>query len=315
MYYVWELYREGRMADAAFYVDTWQNVEVQFAAAILSRGRHGGKLAFHERCEKAGLRTVSVLATCSADGKRSEILQPDSEAWQGDLYEKPSGGMQGKGIRRWTRQEGGGWASGDHRVRTRDELLAFVSSQARKDIHMVQPRHLNHEDVAWVPDGPISTVRIVTLRPRGGGDIAIVPPWMRIPRAGAAVDNLHQGGLLAPVDLATGRVGRVFRWDELGVGPGQSHHPDSERPVEGAAVPFWEEALELCRRAQDIFYEWPSVGWDVGIDAAGPFLLEMNGLWGSDCFQAPDSPPFGLTRYGAIMLEHLRAEARLLGML
>jgi hypothetical protein len=175
---------------------------------------------------------------------------------------------------------------------------------------MIQPRRLNHESLTWVPDAPISTIRVVTLRPVGGGSVAVLPPWMRLPTQGASVDNLHQGGLLAPVDLETGRLGRVFTWRGVGLDDGEPRHPDSGRQVEGVVVPFWREALDLCREAQEVFSERASVGWDVGIDPEGPFLLELNGLWGTDVLQAPDRLPFGLTPFAPIMLEHLRARTR-----
>jgi hypothetical protein len=307
LYYVWELFRDGRMADAPYYVDTMQNVEIQYAAMPRIRGdSRGGKVDFHRRCGKFGLRTVPVLATCAASWSEPDILDGDSPEWEGDLYEKPARGSQGKGIRRWRRQEDGSWTCGSTRARDRGELLALVSDAARKDIHMLQPRRHNHPDLDWVRDGPISTIRITTLRPVGGGRVEYMRPVMRIPREGAWVDNVHQGGFPAPVDVATGTIQPMRNYWGLSDGMGTALHPDTDRPVAGVVVPFWPEALELCREAQEAFASRPSVGWDVGIDAEGPFLLEMNGMWGCDLMQVP---PFGLSPFAEIMLQHLRVQA------
>ena len=54
-------------------------------------------------------------------------------------------------------------------------------------------------------------------------------------------------------------------------------HPDTGVRFEGHAVPFYEEAVALCRRAHlalvpDLFL----IGWDVAITPRGPLILEPN---------------------------------------
>jgi hypothetical protein len=45
-------------------------------------------------------------------------------------------------------------------------------------------------------------------------------------------------------------------------------HPDTGVRFEGHAVPFYEEAVALCRRFL--------IGWDVAITPRGPLILEPN---------------------------------------
>ena len=125
-------------------------------------------------------------------------------------------------------------------------------------------------------------------------------------RPGATVDNIHAGGIAAPVDLATGRLGRATdlglkttsRWHE--------RHPATGAMILGRILPHWDAALELARRAHAAIGDRVVVGWDVAILEDGPCLVEGNGKPDVDLIQRPHRAGLGASRLGEIMAFHLK---------
>jgi hypothetical protein len=115
-------------------------------------------------------------------------------------------------------------------------------------------------------------------------------------------DNFAAGGLAAPVDLARGTLGLARRRARPFVPV--EEHPDSGHPIEGTAVPFWNEALDLAIDAHREFRDMASVGWDVAITESGPVLVEGNAIWGVDSAQITHQRPLADTAVPACLLAH-----------
>jgi alpha-L-glutamate ligase-like protein len=83
--------------------------------------------------------------------------------------------------------------------------------------------------------------------------------------------NLHQGGIGAGVDLATGRTNHAVQRNRFA-----AKHPDTGVSLVGMRVPHWWQVLTMARQvaaAVGLGY----VGVDIIIDARqGPMLLEAN---------------------------------------
>jgi hypothetical protein len=125
--------------------------------------------------------------------------------------------------------------------------------------------------------GSLNTIRLLTIRP-GSGEQAFVAA--AIHRFGGVatgpVDNFSAGGLVAEVDLESGRMSEAA---QIGMGNTllfRPDHPDSGVRIEGVQVPFWEQAkalvLHLCEMLPYLDY----VGWDVAITEQGPVVIEGN---------------------------------------
>jgi hypothetical protein len=106
--------------------------------------------------------------------------------------------------------------------------------------------------------------------------------------ATAPTDNWTGGGISAPIDLATGRLGegRMPRTRGGRAGARVSHHPDSGAQIEGAVLPHWERIKEVVLRAAAGSPTNRYVGWDVLVDDAGtPIILEANARPGVNVLQ------------------------------
>lgn len=128
--------------------------------------------------------------------------------------------------------------------------------------------------MAPLTGGGLATMRVVTARPPGG-EPALVMAALRMPVGDTAADNFATGGIAAPIDMATGRVGRAVRnngpvYDEYDV------HPTTGARIAGTVVSRWTEVVALVLRAHRALPTLPVVGWDVAVGEDGPILVEGN---------------------------------------
>jgi len=116
-----------------------------------------------------------------------------------------------------------------------------------------------------------------------------VMSMVRLPtRASDGKANLHRGAIGAGIDIGTGLTLKAVRRAKV-----ITHHPDTQKPVAGIAVPYWEKVLLMAAAAMEMT-GMGYLGVDVVLDRhLGPVLLELNarpglaiqlangaGLWG-----------------------------------
>lgn len=302
-YYKYRLYRPGRMADVPFHVAVWTTVELFKGFLGWTSRSPFSKVELNERLEAAGLPTIPILATCPWRGEPVMHL-PDSPHWAGNLFSKGVRGGRGRTQRRWRRQ-GGGYTDGQMRIASADELLEHLCRTRRSGRthpggrpppdEMVQPCLRNHGAIHEITRGGLSTFRITCVHRSGGRSPEIIVPVFRIAVGDCPVDNFTKGNLGAPIDLATGRVGRTTRIGKAGLREHVPIHPDSGLPVEGLVIPGWHDVLDLVIEAHRLFADVPSLGWDVALTPEGPVLVEANVMWGSA--ETHHDWPLGLTPY------------------
>jgi alpha-L-glutamate ligase-like protein len=83
--------------------------------------------------------------------------------------------------------------------------------------------------------------------------------------------NLHQGAIGAGVDIITGTtLSGVHKNRYIDT------HPDTDAPIGGFEIPFWDDILEISARTYEIF-KLGYIGVDFVIDVLlGPLILEVN---------------------------------------
>ena len=147
---------------------------------------------------------------------------------------------------------------------------------------LVQERLDNHPDVAALGITGLATLRVLTYGT--GDDVRIARAALKLPVGSSGLDNYHAGGLAAPVDLESGRVGAGV--DRLGM-EWLTSHPETGKRFEGMVVPQWDEVLRQTRRAAKSMPDFRSVGWDVAVTPDGVRVVEANSLWGTAVVQRP----------------------------
>jgi hypothetical protein len=148
------------------------------------------------------------------------------------------------------------------------ELVAQLGDPARVvEVYLEQ-----HPAYAALNSTSVNTMRIWVLRRSGKTSTKLA--YLRIGRSGSLVDNLHGGGILAAIDLRTGRLSAAA--DAKATRHGFSVHPDHGAPIEGVVLPMFDEAKELAEQCLTVFPHMNFAGMDVAMTPKGPAIIEAN---------------------------------------
>jgi hypothetical protein len=198
----------------------------------------------------------------------------------------------GAGGARWTR-DGGTYRDAEGRSLSSAELVEHF----REQDCIVQPLVENHAVIQRVSNGALASVRIVTgLNEKREAEH--VTSQLILPH-GARETSV--AGIICTISSETGRVERAAMPDGMPL----THHPDTNMPIAGTALPFWRESIELvCRAHAASFAKFVFLGWDVALTRDGPVLLETNSGWGALFHQMLDGP-LGHTPFSRIVALHV----------
>jgi hypothetical protein len=148
--------------------------------------------------------------------------------------------------------------------------------------YILQERVEQHSRMNSLCPSCVNTIRLVTVFRNGQPEpLAGV---VRVGVKGSRVDNWSAGGLVGPIDLHTGRLGKYFFF-RPGIGGRAEYHPDTGVAFDGFEVPFIEEAVRMSCDVHSFYYGIHSIGWDIAITPEGPTFLEANDEWGIKTLQ------------------------------
>jgi hypothetical protein len=148
---------------------------------------------------------------------------------------------------------------------------------------------------------------MVTARPLHGAPTLLFA-IMRMPVGDAVADNFSAGGIAAPIDVGSGRLGTGIRKDARVMVAQVHRHPTTGTPIAGHAVPGWTDGAALvCRAHAAAPRSTPIVGWDLAFTDRGPVLVEGNNVPGINLIQMPIDTALGVTPLMAILFDYLRA--------
>lgn len=212
--------------------------------------------------------TLVVLATLAQVTHARELLERS-----GPFVIKPARGRQGGGIIVVAGHEGGGFRSAGGKLigweelrRCMGDILFGVHSVGQSDVVLVERRIQAHPSLGALAGSGLPDIRVILLR----GDPVMA--MMRVAtRESGGRANLHRGALGVGLRLSDGLAFRCMS-RRLAV----REHPDNHAPVLGFHAPFWDEVLDVARRAVATV-PLPYLGVDIVIDAErGPLVMEMN---------------------------------------
>jgi hypothetical protein len=129
-----------------------------------------------------------------------------------------------------------------------------------------------HPAVAALCGGGESSLRALMAQ-RSPGHWEMVGAMLRMEIAPAADGD---DGIVAPVNLKTGRLGRGVRTG-YGLRPLQEfdRHPSTDERIDAFTVPAWDDLPSVCMRACAVFPYLRFIGVDVAITPDGPIVLEI----------------------------------------
>lgn len=307
VYYAFRLYRPGQLRRAPAFFQGEEDDQLFRLLNLRTAPEEAELLLDKARFERwlveRGFPTVRTLMELSG-GEVVRSSVPAGALPRRDLFSKPNDSLQGFGTQRW-RYDGEGWVGTDGR-RSEAELLAELAELSRTQGVLIQEQLRNHPALAALAPGALGTVRVLTLRGEDGV-VRVVLAVAKIPTGTAPTDHMRLGGVAAPVDLATGRLGPALAKAKETFVARCERHPDTGVPIEGFQLPCWEGVTRLAVSVHEALGPIVCVGWDIAILESGPVIIEGNDNPGHTSSQLPTGVAMGETPVVPVLLSHLRA--------
>ncbi len=161
------------------------------------------------------------------------------------------------------------------------ELAPLYDELMKHEMYLVEDTIVQHPDMCKLCAKSVNTIRVVTIL-SDAGNVHVVYALVRIGGGKKDVDNVSSGGmytLLSP----EGKITHPAFCDKTVTY--YTAHPVTGYPLIGFQVPYFAEAIELCRQAAQVEPRMRYIGWDVAITPSGPVLVEGNNLPGYDMCQ------------------------------
>jgi hypothetical protein len=320
VYYVFELYREGAMANVGAFV---MKNEIKHG---LFKGLNRIDPEARDRAKALGDK-LKVSRWCTENDiphPRPIMLVEDGEiTWPGgsradldrDLFVKRRHGMGAYGSASYWRTGPFEYRDEEGRRATLDEITAKLQRRSQRSKHdrlMVMPLLHNHPGLADLAGVTLITFRLITCL-----DERLQPVLTNAYlRSMTKLEPSWDTGMIeeygAPIDLETGALGRLTGDKAAALSDWFDQHPVTGAQVTGRIVPCWPEAAALALKAHRLVPERVMIGWDMAITPEGPSLLEGNSFLDPVFPERVFRQPFGAMRLGQLLDFHLdRLEVRL----
>lgn len=175
-----------------------------------------------------------------------------------DCIVKPNDSSMGEGIYKVHRDN--------------DDEINTAIGQCLKDSCIVEECVVGCDELQQFHPSSLNTLRLVTIAYEGKAKV--FGACFRMGQHNSVVDNSHGGGLVASIDVSTGRIIS----NAIGArGKEYQVHPDSKTIIKGFQVPCWENVKQRCINAANSFKGVIVVGWDLTITSSGDFeFIEAN---------------------------------------
>jgi hypothetical protein len=139
---------------------------------------------------------------------------------------------------------------------------------------IIEERAENHPVLQEIYPDSLNTVRLTTVK-TSDNKWHLLLPYIKFGRGGTQVDNMSAGGMISKIDNS-GHLGIAYcskSRDQF------EQHPDTNVPITGTQIPFFDDARALAIEASKAFGFMATVAWDVGITPGGPIIIEGNPFW------------------------------------
>ena len=197
---------------------------------------------------------------------------------QKKLFSKPIDSGKGNGIATFAYKDKKYYLN--EKETTKDEIISYFKREKNYFIceSIEQNEYLNK-----LYDKTSNTLRLVTFKDPNTEKFILYFAVQRIgTKKTIPVDNGSMGGLVAKVDLETGKLSSakcLHNTNEYKI------HPDSKNPIEGVKVPNWDK---IKKEIVDLANKFPYlnfVAWDVLLTDKGICIIEANASSGVNILQ------------------------------
>ncbi|MCA1306785.1 hypothetical protein LC082_07730 [Microbacterium esteraromaticum] len=189
---------------------------------------------------------------------------------KGVLALKPDEGSHGEGFYRLD------WADGQYslngEVVTEQAVVDLLANPQNR--YLVTEFITMHPDIAEIYPTSVNTIRMIVFK-KDGVTPELGNAYLRIGSvASGYVDNTAAGGMLAEIEVESGRFGNAQTLNNGRVVP-CPRHPDTDVLIEGQ-VPNWDFVKEQVLKMAASFSQLEYLGFDVAITPDGFKIPEIN---------------------------------------
>lgn len=224
---------------------------------------------------------IPVPATYAVIKSQEALDRFDWNRLPASFVLKPNKGFGGQGIlivygekKRKIQSEERRWIKADGSIVSINELKAHIgnilegsfSLKNVSDTAFFEQRVVNIPMLKQYLYKGVPSIRIISYN-----NIPIMADIKLPTKASQGKANLHAGGVLVGIDIATGVTTNAIQYDAL-----IEVHPDTKMRLSGIQIPYWDKILEMAIKSQ-IATGLGYIGVDIAIDKElGPVILEIN---------------------------------------
>lgn len=185
----------------------------------------------------------------------------------GKVVFKPGCKGQGKGVRVLP-------------VGTETEAAAAMDYISGANNAIVEEYIVQHELLQRLNPGAVSILRFYSVSSPLGSYLFAPVLTTAIKKD---ISNGCQDALTAMMDIRTGEV-ITDAVDQNKIAD-YAVHPVTGTVFKGLQMPFWEETLDMMRRAAPLAAKISNIGWDIALTPSGPLIIEANTIPGFNTAQ------------------------------
>lgn len=195
--------------------------------------------------------------------KDQELCLKPVEGWGGNGVNIGKVGIkQGKAVLQL--------AGSDKVLDSRAIIDSYRSPGASSEFIIEDRLRQSNQFLGFNPDG-LNTLRLWVLCGINN-KTSVLGGYLRVGRAGSAIDNAPAGGLMCPIDIQTGRIGNCItkhspHRDDFGT------HPDHGAQLSGEVIEQWGDICDFACEALNRIPHTRFAGLDIGMTPDGPILV------------------------------------------
>ncbi len=145
---------------------------------------------------------------------------------------------------------------------------------------LVEETIIQHDTMNKLSPSSINTIRMVTLL--HNDEVHFMYAIVRMSNGTNCVDNICSGGMYVSV-CDDGVIRKPAFCDATGMY--YEEHPFTHTRFDGFEIPYFNEAVTLCKNAARVIPQVGYIGWDIAITPTGPVIVEGNTLPSYDMCQ------------------------------
>lgn len=150
--------------------------------------------------------------------------------------------------------------------------IDLLIEESKESPFLVQDFLKQHDDLNKLNAETVNTLRIVSTR--WNEETHILAAMIRIgAKKKQIVDNASAGGTFVGVNIEKGELEKYgYFYDR----PRTTHHPVSNIKYEGYKLPYWDETIDMIKKAHPVIFGFSTIGWDIAFTPDGPVIVEIN---------------------------------------